>query len=946
MSPRCNDLQQLVADHGATVLQRDLEGQAHLEECAECLGFVEALAVIDAASDSLPHRDAPEELLQRTLDAAASGAVETSAPEPAVNHEIPVEIAPILRAPDPPTQVAPPMVQRLHGWYRSKPFLGAVGGLATAAFVVFIATDGSDLQRAPRDVQRAPQMVAATPSTVVATGDFGGGEEGGRAGLGEASASQVVNGSSGLSDSDSYAGPGTGGHDDHLGKSTAGIFRQDEIEEKNIGAFAFFEPMEDAPPPAKVMIDGKARDIGLATTVTRGAYRITTQDRSEANQPSRDPLADGEKRGSELHLSLDVAPTSEAWHYNSGYEAVSKPVVLADKLDNPAGKRPEVLEKIETKRRSNALRRKGDDKGKKDYLQTETVGGSKAGQGKEYSKGILVARSFDTASGEAGRDETKSLERNRRSLERVVQFMAERAAVEGLAFQAATGYWANSYVPGDPVLRLLQARLARGDRSQLTQGSAELPELDRAARPYLQSFDPPKTAALGLTVRADRRSTDGPARMLLQVGLKGTARKSGRRPAMNIGVVLDLRNASSTEARAGLRGLLSALLASKQVGDRFSLTIAGRPGGLVLTADDFKNGPLTVAMRQLFGDGTELAGATLSLPEALERASQEVLGTDDPTAPLGSSLTLLITAAPLDAAELSQLVSMAHANAVDGIGLSAVGVGESVDVDQLTQLAAAGQGNRRLLLQASDASGVIERELSAVGAVVARALRVRIKLAPGVKLVDVVGSRRLDVAGAQRARDAENAIDRRVARARGIAADRGNDEDGIQIIIPSFYSGDSHVILLDVVVDGPGPIADVTVRYKDLVFLGNGVARDSLELRRGEDKPGKIERGVFKNYVAHRVSMDLRSAGKALAAGDLDGAAQQLASLDELLTGLPSEVPSLAKDQEFSRDAAMVAEYLDLLIGGNLRYDGRPYVADSLRYAGWRKLVPVRDESK
>ena len=71
MSPRCNELQQLVADHGATALQRDLDGQAHLEECAECLGFVEALAVIErllervVGKKSVPVRIAIPSRLQR-----------------------------------------------------------------------------------------------------------------------------------------------------------------------------------------------------------------------------------------------------------------------------------------------------------------------------------------------------------------------------------------------------------------------------------------------------------------------------------------------------------------------------------------------------------------------------------------------------------------------------------------------------------------------------------------------------------------------------------------------------------------------------------------------------------------------------------------------------------------------------------------------------------------
>ena len=919
MSPRCSELQQLVADRGPTALQRDLDGQEHLADCADCLGFVEALPVVDAASRSLPNHDAPQELLQRTLLAAAAGAVESAR---AARREIAVEIAPVLRAPAPLPQVPAPLAQRHRGWYRSRPLLGAMSGLAAAAFVVFVVSDASDGSGVSdgRDVQRDPPSVAVNSPAI--DGDFGGGGQAGAR-------------------APSYAGPRPA-EQDESGHRSAGN-REDTAARGGDalgGTMGFLESTDDSrprvaeittlPSPAKVTVDGSNRNNEPATSLTPGRYSVTTQ------APPPASGSDDSFRRKEDQPAADE-PTIEARHYASGYEAVEKSVVLDDGLKRPAGKL--------------AAGSKGDRKSDltvatKDVLNDKRDKDKAEDKAEEASVLALAARRGAVSdSEEEGGFELKLVAQSGKGLEHIKQFLAERAAVEGLTFQPATGYWANGYVPGDPVLRLLQARLAGGDRSQLSHRSGDVPELDGAARPYLQSFDPPKTAALGVTVRADRRSADGPTRMLLQVGLKGTARQSGRRPAMNIGIVLDVRDASSSEVQASLRGLLSALLASKQVGDRFSLTVAGRPGGLVLTADNFKNGPLTVAMRQLFGDGTELAGATLSLPEALERASQEVLGTDDPTAPLGSSLTLLITATPLNATEFPQLVDLAHANAVDGIGLSAVGVGESVDADQLTQLAAAGQGNRRLLLKASDASRVVERELSAVGAVVARALRVRIRLAPGVKLVDVIGSHRLDVAGAQRARDAETSIDRRLARARGITADRGDDEDGIQIIIPSFYAGDSHVILLDVVVDGPGAIADVSVRYKDLVFLRNGVARDSLELRRGEVQATKVERGVFKNYVAHRVAMDLRSAGKALAAGDLEVAAQRLASLDELLTGLPSEVPELAKDTEFSRDAAMVAEYLDLLTGGNLRDDGRPYVADSLLYAGWRKLVPVRDES-
>ena len=54
------------------------------------------------------------------------------------------------------------------------------------------------------------------------------------------------------------------------------------------------------------------------------------------------------------------------------------------------------------------------------------------------------------------------------------------------------------------------------------------------------------------------------------------------------------------------------------------------------------------------------------------------------------------------------------------------------------------------LLLAREAAGLVDRELSAVGRVIARAVRLRIRLAAGVRLIDVVGSRRLDEVLAER----------------------------------------------------------------------------------------------------------------------------------------------------------------------------------------------------
>jgi hypothetical protein len=284
---------------------------------------------------------------------------------------------------------------------------------------------------------------------------------------------------------------------------------------------------------------------------------------------------------------------------------------------------------------------------------------------------------------------------------------------------------------------------------------------------------------------------------------------------------------------------------------------------------------------------------------------------------------------------------MAHSSAVDGVPWSVIGIGQGVDLAELDTVVLAGQGNRRLLTSAAGAEALVDRELTAVSRVVARAARLRIRLAPGVQLVNVIGSERLDERRAQQVRDAEQAIDRRLSRNLGIQADRGLDEDGIQIVIPSFHADDAHVVLLDVVVPGPGPVADVTVRYKDLVHMGNGVARAHLQVSRSSTGDGPLERNVLTNLVATEVASRLDHAADVLAGGDVAAASATLRDTLDLVRGVSLLVEGLAQDPDLRADIEMLTGYVQALSA--LPADDPTEVglaADSLRYAGRLKILP------
>ena len=189
-------------------------------------------------------------------------------------------------------------------------------------------------------------------------------------------------------------------------------------------------------------------------------------------------------------------------------------------------------------------------------------------------------------------------------------------------------------------------------------------------------------------------------------------------------------------------------------------------------------------------------------------------------------------------------------------------------------------------------------------------------------------------------RDAERSIDQRVARNIGIRADRGDDEEGIQIVIPSFFAGDNHAVLLDVVVPGPGPVADVSVRYKDLVYRRNGVARARLAIEDGHRAPGPLEHNVLKNQLAYELARAASTASLQLAAGNRRGAVHTLTAARDLVIGMSQEIPGWDNDDELRADAALLAQYLSVLdprFAGADQY--QQHLADSLRYLAFRRLI-------
>ncbi len=550
-------------------------------------------------------------------------------------------------------------------------------------------------------------------------------------------------------------------------------------------------------------------------------------------------------------------------------------------------------------------------------------------------------------------------------------FLSHYQQTSNLQFQPATGYWANTYIPGDPKIRLLSARLAQWDRDWL--GSST--DLEEAVAPVEQPFDAPVDNALSLSLMADasavfvnndssNTSAQLPTRMRLQVGIRGIEHRRGQRPAMNVGVVVDLPADAPDEVRIATRALLDAMLQSKQAGDHFSLVLTGQPGktrGLVVAADDFRFGSLQLAKQIILAEDITSAKPDLAAPnpstpdlsrldlyQAIQYAGTQVQENDDPSRPLGSSSIVLISARTYE--NIDRLSALAHAGATQGMTLSVFPLGDKVHTEQVEQLVLAGLGNRRYLEAPGQARQMIEAELHAASRAVARAARLSIRLAPGVKLIKVVGSERLDTQRAERVREIENSMDHRLSANLGIQADRGADENGIQIVIPSIFSGDSVTVLLDVITDRPGAIADVSLRYKDLVFLRNGNLQDHLELAGShsmgtEPDRGPAELAVLKNLLAHHFASAVEQAAAALGHQQTDQAISILRAMRTTIEQARQALPAWANDPDLIRDQQVLDRYIDALTSPQAGAN-RSFLTDSLQYAAWAKTHRPLEEWK
>ncbi|MCB9740362.1 MAG: hypothetical protein H6747_13960 [Deltaproteobacteria bacterium] len=356
------------------------------------------------------------------------------------------------------------------------------------------------------------------------------------------------------------------------------------------------------------------------------------------------------------------------------------------------------------------------------------------------------------------------------------------------------------------------------------QAMAQLPaelqrtQLRRAGTPTIAA---PEGAALAVDARLDRDTAAGPGRAWMRVWLRSSDRWGLRRPPMDLAVVVSPAAAASKGATCAT---LTALMARVEAQDRVSLLL----GTAALPQwDDVAGSVVSDRLRGLCAAGLPDATAELAAQHIAARAVLARHATAQHRI-AGSRAIVVLARAEEAAAPLQATVGAATS---EPTLTSALLVGDAAPEDAWWSLIDAGHG--ALEVAAAGAEDAAAKALWASwGRVVARLVRVDIRLAPGVQALRVVGSRVLDEQETAAVRRREQAIDRNLARVAGVRADRQEDGIGMTMLIPAFLGSDAHAIDIELAVPGAGPVAEVVVDYKDLLRMQNAKASAAAALER------------------------------------------------------------------------------------------------------------------
>lgn len=472
------------------------------------------------------------------------------------------------------------------------------------------------------------------------------------------------------------------------------------------------------------------------------------------------------------------------------------------------------------------------------------------------------------------------------------------------------GRFATTYRPGGGHLAAFESAVARG---LLPAGEREIVS-DLGAR-YPLTIDAPSEGALGFAAHFERAKLQpSGGKLHLRLGLRSSSKPASERPRLSVALVLDVSGSMRGELIQSARKAAIDLVDKLAPTDDFSLVTFSSGaqtlvpmGAIGPRRDQVK---ATIAAIQEgggtnIGEGLRLGYAELSKPQLEDNVRVTLLLSDGRA---NDGIT-----------DRGRLAGLALEAFQSGIQTSALGLGTDYDGPLMSQIANDGAGGYYYLRDPQQIAPALATELDKRLDPVATAVEVRLRVKPGVEVLNVYGSRRLSEAEAQRVRAIEVASDKQTEKRDGIKANRQEDvEGGMRFLIPAFARDDSHAILLELRLPagiGPKDVALVELKYKDRLTKKN-VAEEiplRLEYANSDAESAKsIDPSVARTVQGFAAGEALMKASRLVALGRNREAIDLLGERE----GLLHHAAATLGEPLFVQDAQRLARLRTHALGG------------------------------
>jgi Mg-chelatase subunit ChlD len=443
------------------------------------------------------------------------------------------------------------------------------------------------------------------------------------------------------------------------------------------------------------------------------------------------------------------------------------------------------------------------------------------------------------------------------------------------------GRFATTYRPGHGHLAWFDAAVARGEIPQDTRDV--LADLGSNADPVIA---PPTDKALDLQLDLERAAlSPGGGGTHLRLALRSSAAQVAR-PVMSVHLVMDISGSMSGAPMEHARQAAHALVERLADGDHFSLTVFSSDARV-----EVPEGRVAGRRTQIWNRIAALdveGGTNISAGLALGYG----MAARGPAVTEANRIVMLLSdGEPTDGITDRQTLSLMAARALqDGTETSSFGVGTSYDGALMSSLADRGAGGYYYIPDSSRIADALRTELEARAQPVAQAVEVRVRLADGIALTEVYGSRKLEGVDAEVVRGQEVALDRRTAARDHIAQDRHTDRaGGMRFFIPGFARDDRHVLLLGLRAPagvGDRPVATVELRYKDRLTGRNvTIERPVRSTYAASDaaSAATANPSVQRTVQSFDAGLTLVEAARAVSNGERERASALLAERESLL---------------------------------------------------------------